>query len=317
MAFENRSGTVLGLGIASLVLLFLCGVFTVILGPAAIITGFKLRGDAKRAGLPEPTRCKTGRILGIVSTSLFALAVLALVAFGSTRTSNRVTRVGAGGSATTVARLPTPSIGTAKPSTPPSSISEFAPSTQPGRSLAAPTPCPKADGSEARVTAFASPPPMCIDSAKEYSAVVTTNKGVVTITLDATYAPKTVNNFVVLARYHFFDNTVCHRIVSGDPTGTGQGGPGYTFADELPEDGDYVIGSVAMANEGPDTNTNGSQFFIITGDHGAALPPKYSLFGEVDSDQDQVVADLDAAGSLRGTPTKELVYIESVEILES
>jgi cyclophilin family peptidyl-prolyl cis-trans isomerase len=324
MAFENRAGTVLGLGIASLVGLIVCAPVTLILGPLAIILGLRLRGDTKTAGLPEPGSGKTGRILGIVSTALLPAIVLLFIIFASIGSTSSTSRVsgGGGGVATTVARLPTPSVGTAKPSTPPSTISEFPPSTQQGRTLSSPTPCPKADGTEARVTTFAAPPPMCIDPAKDYSAVVTTNKGVLRITLDSTYAPKTVNNFVVLARYHFFDNTVCHRIVPGfvaqcgDPTGTGTGGPGYTFADELPEDGDYVIGSVAMSNDGPDTNTNGSQFFIITGDHGAALPPKYSLFGEVDSGQDQVVEDLDAAGSLRGTPTKELVYIESVEIIE-
>jgi cyclophilin family peptidyl-prolyl cis-trans isomerase len=325
LVFENRASTVLTLGIVSLALLFFCAPATFILGPLAIILGFKLRSDTVRAGVPEPSRNKTGWILGIVSTSLLLLGIVAFFAFASIGRSSttRINNGLGGGAATTVARFPTPSVGTAKPSTPPSSISEFAPSTQPGRTLSKPTPCPNADGTDARVTTFASPPPMCIDPAKEYTAVVTTNKGVLNITLDASYAPKTVNNFVVLARYHFFDNTLCHRIVPGfviqcgDPTGTGTGGPGYTFADELPEDGDYVIGSVAMANSGPDTNTNGSQFFIISGDHGAALPPKYSLFGEVDSDQDQVVADLDAAGSLRGTPTKELVYIESVDIIES
>ena len=325
MVFENRASTVLTLGILSLVLLFVCLPVTIVLGPAAIISGFKLRKDTRAAGVPEPSRSTTGRILGIVSTALFVLFIAFVVfAFSGRRGTSRVTiGAGSGGAVTTVARLPTHSVGTAKPGTPPSSISEFPPTTQPGRALNAPTPCPKVDGTETRVTTFAAPPPMCIDPAKDYSAVIATNKGVINITLDATYAPETVNNFVVLARYHFFDNTVCHRIVPGfvvqcgDPTGTGTGGPGYTFADELPADGDYVIGSVAMANNGPDTNTNGSQFFIITGDHGASLPPKYSLFGEVDSDQDQVVEDLDAAGSLRGTPTKELVYIESVDIVET
>ena len=110
---------------------------------------------------------------------------------------------------------------------------------------------------------------------------MTTNKGAYTIALDAAAAPLTVNNFVVLARYHYFDNTICHRAIPqfavqcGDPTGTGSGGPGYAFADELPAAGSYKVGSIAMANSGPDTN--GSQFFIITGDNGVALPPDYTL----------------------------------------
>jgi cyclophilin family peptidyl-prolyl cis-trans isomerase len=321
--FESRATTVLTLGIISLVVLFICGVFTPILGPAAIITGLKLRKDTKAAGVPEPSRSKTGWILGIISTSLFGLfiAVIVLANIGARRSSTST--FGADDPPVTVPKFPTSSPNTAKPGTPPSSISEFPPVTAAGRTLSAPTPCPKADGSETRVSTFAAPPPMCIDATKTYSAVVTTNKGALSITLYPELAPETVNNFVVLARYHFFDNTTCHRIIPGfvvqcgDPTGTGAGGPGYTFADELPEDGMYVIGSVAMANSGPDTNTNGSQFFIMTGDHGASLPPKYSLFGEVDFDQDDVMADLDAAGSLRGTPTKEAVYIESVEIFEN
>ncbi len=97
-----------------------------------------------------------------------------------------------------------------------------------------------------------------------------------------------MNNFVVLARYHYFDNTVCHRAITGfmvqcgDPTGTGSGpNPGYEFANENPaSNADYVKGVVAMANAGPDTN--GSQFFITTSDSAPSLETNYSLFGQVD-----------------------------------
>ena len=90
---------------------------------------------------------------------------------------------------------------------------------------------------------------------------------------------------MVLARYHYYDGVIFHRIINGfvcqggDPTGTGRGGPGYRFADELPKPGRYEVGSLAMANAGPDTN--GSQFFIISGPNGTGLPPQYSLFGKV------------------------------------
>ena len=103
--------------------------------------------------------------------------------------------------------------------------------------------------------------------------------------LDAAGAPNTVNNFVFLAVHHYYDGVIFHRIINGfmcqggDPTGTGRGGPGYKFADELPKPGRYEIGSVAMANAGP--NTNGSQFFIVSGPSGVGLPPQYSLFGKV------------------------------------
>jgi cyclophilin family peptidyl-prolyl cis-trans isomerase len=105
------------------------------------------------------------------------------------------------------------------------------------------------------------------------------------IALDAVRAPKTVNNFVFLALHHYYDGVIFHRIIGGfmcqggDPTGTGRGGPGYRFDDELPKAGQYELGSVAMANAGP--NTNGSQFFIISGNDGVRLPPQYSLFGKV------------------------------------
>src|ERR1700721_2165296 len=145
--------------------------------------------------------------------------------------------------------------------------------------------CPPADGSAPRTQTFSGPPPMCIDPANRYPAVMETSKGTLTRGLDAYGAPKTVNNFVFLARYHYYDDVVFHRIIpgfviqGGDPTGTGTGGPGYRFADELPAPGRYQVGSLAMANAGP--NTNGSQFFIISGSDGVRLPPQYALFGAV------------------------------------
>jgi cyclophilin family peptidyl-prolyl cis-trans isomerase len=99
----------------------------------------------------------------------------------------------------------------------------------------------------------------------------------------------------------------------GDPTGTGRGGPGYRFADELPRPGRYEIGSLAMANAGPDTN--GSQFFVISGPQGVRLPPQYALFGKVVSGLD-VVAEIDRLGSGSGNP-KERVTIESVTVTET
>jgi peptidylprolyl isomerase len=146
-----------------------------------------------------------------------------------------------------------------------------------------------------------------------------TSKGSLTIQLDPVGAPKTVNNFVVLARYHYYDGIVFHRVIpgfvlqGGDPEGTGRGGPGYRFADELPKPGRYELGSLAMANAGPDTN--GSQFFVISGPDGMRLPPQYSLFGKVVKGID-VVAAIDAIGTRSGTP-QEQVTIESVTITES
>ncbi len=180
--------------------------------------------------------------------------------------------------------------------------------------------CPPTDGSAEVIREFSGPPPDCLDPAASYRAVVTTNKGEFTIDLDQERAPATVNNFVFLARYKYFDDTVCHRIIPGfvvqcgDPTATGTGDPGYEFADELPEAGEYRIGSVAMANSGPDTN--GSQFFIVTGEQGAALPPQYSLFGEVAAGFDDTVTVMEAAGTVGGSPNED-IEIVSVEIIET
>lgn len=185
--------------------------------------------------------------------------------------------------------------------------------------MASDTPCPAADGSSPKRQQFDGPPPMCIDPSKRYTAEMATSKGTMTIALDPIAAPQTVNNFVFLARYHYFEGIVFHRIIpgfvlqGGDPTGTGRGGPGYRFADELPPPGRYELGSLAMANAGPDTN--GSQFFVISGPSGVRLPPQYSLFGKVVAGLD-VVADIDAVGTQSGTPT-ETVTIQSVTVTEA
>ena len=182
------------------------------------------------------------------------------------------------------------------------------------------TDCPPADGSAAKKQRFDAPPPMCIDPSKRYTAVMKTSKGDMTIALDPGAAPKTVNNFVVLARYHYYDGIVFHRIIpgfvlqGGDPQGDGRGGPGYRFEDELPAPGRYELGSLAMANAGPDTN--GSQFFVISGPDGVRLPPQYSLFGKVVAGLD-VVATIDAIGTPGAGKPKEPVTIESVTITES
>lgn len=182
--------------------------------------------------------------------------------------------------------------------------------------------CPPVTGTPGPVRTFGAPFNRCIDTNKTYVAVISTNKGVLTVNLDAKSAPLTVNNFVALARNKYFDGLSCHRIIPkfvaqcGDPTGNGTGGPGYKIIDELPKTGGYKIGSLAMANSGP--NTNGSQFFVITGADGAALPAKYSLFG-LAVGSDATIKALDAAGnpSNNGMPPKQAVTITSVVITES
>ncbi len=184
--------------------------------------------------------------------------------------------------------------------------------------MAQPVP-PAVDGSSPQQRKFDSEPPMVIDTAKRYVATMVTSHGTMVIALDPGAAPKTVNNFVFLARYHYYDGVIFHRIIpgfvlqGGDPTGTGSGGPGYKFADELPAQGKYQVGSLAMANAGP--NTNGSQFFVISGSDGVRLPPLYSLFGAVVSGG-EVVEAINALGSPGAGTPKERVVIESVTIEE-
>ncbi len=196
---------------------------------------------------------------------------------------------------------------------------------EPGGTITGETPCPAEDGSSERVTSFESAPPICIDTDATYIAQVSTTKGDYTVELDASAAPNTVNNFVVLSRYHYYDGVAFHRIIpdfvvqGGDAVGPnpGTGNPGYQFDDELPEiDPDteraYDAGSVAMANSG--ANTNGSQFFVVTGENGQNLPPLYSKFGQVTEGLD-IVMDIEATGSAGGTPTEEVI-INSITITE-
>jgi cyclophilin family peptidyl-prolyl cis-trans isomerase len=178
---------------------------------------------------------------------------------------------------------------------------------------------PNPDGSSPPRQKFDAAPPMIIDTAKTYGATMVTSHGTMEILLDALAAPQTVNSFVFLARWHYYDGVILHRIIpgfvlqGGDPTGSGAGGPGYRFNDELPKPGRYELGSFAMANAGP--HTNGSQFFIISGPDGMRLPPLYALFGKVVKGIDVVTA-IDAIGTPSGKPS-ERVVIESVTTTES
>jgi cyclophilin family peptidyl-prolyl cis-trans isomerase len=165
-----------------------------------------------------------------------------------------------------------------------------------------------------------SPPEMVIDPSKRYTAKMSTSMGELVIALDAVAAPKTVNNFVFLAREGYYDGVIFHRIIQGfmcqggDPTGSGRGGPGYKFADELPRPGQYEVGSVAMANAGP--NTNGSQFFIVSGPSGVGLPPQYSLFGKVVKGLD-VVDQMEKVKTGPGDKPAQDLTINSIEITEA
>ncbi|HEU4750563.1 MAG TPA: peptidylprolyl isomerase [Acidimicrobiia bacterium] len=164
---------------------------------------------------------------------------------------------------------------------------------------------------------YAQQPPLEIDLAKTYRAELDTNHGSITIELDPARSPITVNNFVFLARDGFYDGVIFHRVVpgfviqGGDPTGTGSGGPGYKFRDELEGTGSYSRGTVAMANAGP--NTNGSQFFVCLDNVG--LPHSYTIFGKVTAGMEAVDA-IAALERKREKPVNDAV-IKSVAITEA
>ncbi|MFM2182809.1 MAG: hypothetical protein RJB61_1103 [Actinomycetota bacterium] len=175
---------------------------------------------------------------------------------------------------------------------------------------------PALDGTAPVTQQFDQAPEFGIDPAKRYTATMETSMGTIVIALDAINAPITVNNFVFLAGYHYYDGVIFHRIINGfvcqggDPTGTGRGGPGYRFEDE-PVKQRYQLGSVAMANAGP--HTNGSQFFLISGPNGVGLPPQYNHFG-------QIVKGLDVLDAMQNVATdhsdrpRTPVVINSVSI---
>lgn len=161
------------------------------------------------------------------------------------------------------------------------------------------------------------PPEMQLEPEKDYRVVMKTSRGDVIIDLYEDLSPVTVNNFVFLSGSDFYNGTIFHRVIKdfmiqgGDPTGTGQGSPGYTFEDEFNEK-KLVKGSLAMANAGP--NTNGSQFFIVTAEEVPWLDGKHTNFGEVVEGLD-VVLEIESVEIGEADKPVEDVVIESIEIL--
>jgi cyclophilin family peptidyl-prolyl cis-trans isomerase len=163
---------------------------------------------------------------------------------------------------------------------------------------------------------YSKPFPQTVDASKAYSATITTTAGTMVAKLYPAEAPRTVNNFVNLAREGFYDGVIFHRVIDGfmiqggDPTGTGRGGPGYRFDDE-PVGRKYLRGTLAMANAGP--NTNGSQFFVMHQDY--PLPPNYTIFGKLTSGEDVVDAIATAPRDRNDRP-QQPVSITGITITE-
>jgi peptidyl-prolyl cis-trans isomerase B (cyclophilin B) len=169
------------------------------------------------------------------------------------------------------------------------------------------------------------PPPATPTLGGQVQATMETSLGTFEVTLDADKTPCTVNSFVSLTQQNYYNDTPCHRLTTleesgiavlqcGDPSGTGSGGPGYTYADEVDGSETYGPGTLAMANRGPDTN--GSQFFIVFED--SPLPPDYTVFGQVDQAAVDAITALAAQGTVAGeggmTAPAEDVEIKSITI---
>ena len=196
--------------------------------------------------------------------------------------------------------------------------------TAPGATLTGDTKCPAVDGSQARATKFEKAPPMCIDSAKKYTATFDTTEGTIVVDLDTAKTPQTVNNFVTLARYKYYDGTVIFRtdtsidiIQGGGLTNTDD--PGYTIADEG-SGYKYVEGDLAMARTG-EPNSAGGQWFFVAGPKASALDGQgtYVNFAKVTSGLDvvkNILALSSGSGALGGVPSRNVV-ITSVTITES
>jgi peptidylprolyl isomerase len=172
---------------------------------------------------------------------------------------------------------------------------------------------------------WSSAPANALDAGTKYTATIQTSQGEMKADLFSKDAPNTVNNFVFLAKEKFYDGVIFHRIISGfmvqtgDPTGTGTGGPGYRFADELSTPQGYERGTLAMANAGP--NTQGSQFFICHADLSGRLPKNYTVFGKVTQGLDvlDAIASTPVGPSPQGERSKPQVEVKitSITIEES
>jgi len=246
-----------------------------------------------------------------------ALVIIVAVVLVSTLTSGTTNKKTASSPSSSTTSASAPTTTTTAASTTPVSVKLVQAPTKVG--------CPKLSGTSPHYTRFSAAPPMCINAARTYTADMLTDLGPITIKLAATQDPVTVNNFVFLSLYHFFDGTVFHRVVTGfvdqggDPTGTGSGGPGYSFNGGVPKSANvYTAGALAMANSGSPAS-DGSQFFIVVGKGGAELPkpPNYSYFGQVTGGM-SVVNKINADGSQSeaGTP-KVLHRVIKVTISES
>ena len=249
-------------------------------------------GENARQGRPPARGRKPAqrnqRTVLVAAGGVVVLIVVIAIVLVATRSGSSPSAV-----ATATASL---SSATAQPASkvPTAPLAASAPSdTETAASKAACKPFLAAAQGASGTRSWSKAPAQVITTSKKYTLKLYTDSGVITAQVLPAIAPVTANNFVFLACEGFYDNTIFHRTIpqfmiqGGDPTGTGTGGPGYSFNDEKVARA-YQVGDLAMANSGP--NTNGSQFFIIQGSQGISLPPSYNLFGHVIAGQNVVDA---------------------------
>lgn len=167
-------------------------------------------------------------------------------------------------------------------------------------------------------------PTDCLKQGADYQMTLETDRGTLTFDLLEKSAPLATGSMLFLSESGFYNNLRCHRAIQGfvlqcgDPTGTGAGGPGYVFRDELTGSETYPAGTLAMANSGP--NTNGSQFFVVTGNGAANLPPNYTVFGTLETGQESILSEIDSLGnpdpSANGVPPLEYVTVKTISVTE-
>ena len=248
---------------------------------------------------------RRGVIIGIIAVVVLGSGALLFAGGKSTPTTLASTTTTSSATSTTVAGATT-TTGATSTTTAGASAGGITQAKANANAVAAG--CPASLTTRVNNLSWKTSPAMTINTAKTYYAHFVTTAGTFVVKLDAKSAPITTNNFVFLAEHKFYDCVIFHRVIpgfvvqGGDPSGTGTSGPGYTIKDELPKAGNptYPLYSLAMANTGQ-ANSGGSQFFIVTGPSGEALPNTYSLFGQVISGQN-VVKIINDAGSASGTP---------------
>jgi cyclophilin family peptidyl-prolyl cis-trans isomerase len=249
----------------------------------------------------------------VVVALLFVVGfVVAAANSGSTDSASSTTTTSPGQTSTSATDGPTVSVPTASG----------------GAALTGATPCPAEDGSSPRTTSFHGPPPTCVDPKTTYDAVMTTSVGSFTFLLNSQLAPTAVNNFVVLARYHYWDGTTISSIITdtsfqgGAVTNAGgQPGPGYSLPAEYQHSGQSVgviitPGTLAMAPVSPDSTSYGGEFLVALGDKATNLPPTTTVLGIMLDDPGNTLGKMNKLGTQAGGPT-QVVTVRSVKIVKA